>query len=204
MSQEVIDKVFEPYFTTKGSGKGTGLGLAVVHGIVKNYGGYISVYSEVDQGTTFQVYLPVYDGSIEIESASRDNEQLEGGSESIMYVDDEENNVAIVKEILTKYGYQVDIFTNGVQAWQEIQRQPDKVDLVITDMTMPFMTGMELVSKVREIRPDIPVILCTGYNENVTHEKVKDLRLNGFIQKPITIIELLKSTRRALDNDTAT
>jgi len=199
MNQKTIEKIFEPYFTTKESGGGTGLGLAVVHGIVKEHGGHITVYSKPNQGTTFHVYLPAIKAEAKTEKITSSADFLVGGTEHIMFIDDEESNSALAKEILTKYGYQVDIFTNGVQAWQEFQKQPDKYDLVITDMTMPSMTGTELAQKIIGIRPRLPIILCTGYSEITNREKSLAMGISEYMQKPMTMSTLLKSVRQTLD-----
>jgi len=199
INQEIMDKIFEPYFTTNESGGGTGLGLAVVHGIVKGHNGYISVYSKPNQGTTFHVYLPASEEDAKAEEMLSEADQLTGGTEHIMFIDDEENNATVAKEILTRYGYQVDIFTNGVEAWQQIQKQPDKYDLVITDMTMPFMTGTELAQKIIEIRPRLPIILCTGYSEMINREKSLAMGISEYMKKPMSMSELVKSVRQTLD-----
>ena len=200
MDKATKDRIFEPYFTTKESGGGVGLGLAVVHGIVKDHNGYIIVYSEPGQGTTFHVYLPVSEADAETEeTVATDTESLIGGSEHLMFIDDEDSIVTLVKEVLTRYGYQVDIFTNGVQALQEFKRQPNKYDLVITDMTMPSMTGAELAQQIIEIQPGLPIILCTGFNEMINREKSMAIGISEYIMKPMTMNMLLKSVRQTLD-----
>jgi len=199
MNQETKDKIFDPYFTTKEHGGGTGLGLAVVHGIVKGHNGHITVYSEPSQGTTFHVYLPLSEEDAITVKIISETEHLAGGSEHIMFVDDEEKNASVAKEILSKQGYQVDIFTNGVQAWQEFQKQPDGYDLVITDMTMPFMDGAELAQKILEIRPSLPIILCTGYSEMINREKSLAMGISEYLQKPMAMSMLAKSVRQTLD-----
>lgn len=197
--KEDIDRIFEPYFTTKEYGDGIGLGLAVVHGIIKDHHGYIKVYSEPGKGATFHIYLPVSETDAEMGDTPPEVEPVKGGNEHLMLVDDEDENITLIKEILTKYGYTVDVFTNGVQAWQEFQKQPDKYDLIITDMTMPFMTGAELAQKIIGVRPKVPVILFTGYSEMINRGKSMAIGIKEFIQKPMVMNQLLKSVRQVLD-----
>ena len=199
MDKETQERIFEPYFSTKEYGDGVGLGLAVVHGIVKAHDGQIVVYSEKDRGTTFKVFLPACETDAKTEEVPAETETLQGGNEHLMFVDDEEGNNILVREILTKYGYTVDIFTNGVQAWQEFQKQPDTYGLIITDMAMPFMTGAELAQKIIGLRPQLPVILCTGYSEIINREKSMAMGIREYIQKPMTMNHLLRIVRQILD-----
>jgi len=195
----VIKKIFDPYFTTKEVGEGTGLGLAVVHGIVKRHNGHISLYSESGQGTTFHVYLPL----VEVESDDllilAEEKPAIGGTERIIIVDDEDAIVKYVQTTLELHGYTITSYTNGLQALQEFSRRPHDFDLVITDMTMPFMTGAELSQKLIEIRPDIQIILCSGYSELINKEKAGAMGIAKYLEKPIIIDTLLKTIRNVLD-----
>jgi PAS domain S-box-containing protein len=198
MDEETKNKIFEPYFTTKEPGKGTGLGLAVVHGIVKSHHGSITLYSEPGQGTTFHVYLPKVLTDEQALVSKEDKEELKGGDESIMLVDDEKDIVTFAKDALEKFGYKVKPFSNAVQAFQEFKMQPDLFDIVITDMTMPYMTGTELAQKLIEIKPDIPIILCTGYSELVHKEKAYAMGIAGYLEKPVIIEDLIRIVRNTL------
>ena len=199
MEKETVEKIFDPYFTTKEKGEGTGLGLAVVHGIVKSYGGHINVYSEPGEGTTFHVYLPeVHDEPGEYRPVT-EKEPLKGGKERIMVVDDEQAIIHIAEQALTSQGYTVTTFPDGVQALQEFKKDPDQYDLVITDMAMPYMNGTELAQKLMEIRPTIPIILSTGYSEMINKEQAEAMGIKEFVQKPVILDNLFRATRKVLD-----
>jgi CheY-like chemotaxis protein len=198
MEHAVMERVFHPYFTTKGPGGGTGMGLAVVHGIVKGYGGDITVYSEREKGTTFHVYLPRIDtGTLEPKTIFKD--LVQKGNERILFVDDEAQIVRMVQQMLERLGYHVTARTSSVEALEAFRAQPDKFDLVITDLTMPNMTGTELTPKLVEIRPDIPIILCTGFSEVIAEEKAKAIGIREYLMKPVVQSEIAKSIRRVLD-----
>jgi signal transduction histidine kinase/ActR/RegA family two-component response regulator len=197
MEPAILDRIFEPYYTTKEPGKGTGLGLSVIHGIVKNHGGFITVESTPGKGSSFHVHLPT------LEDAEADLEEAAsaakcGGSERILLVDDEPQIVAVVKQLLEKLGYRVTAQTNSAEALEAFARQPDQFDLVITDMTMPNMTGDLLARSIWDIRSGIPVILCTGYNEMMTEDKAIAMGIRKFILKPIDKDELAMAIRSAL------
>jgi CheY-like chemotaxis protein len=198
MEQSIIDRIFDPYFTTKEEGKGTGLGLAVVHGIVKSHGGQISVYSEPGKGTEFQVCLPVIKKKEETSKVETDA-PIQKGDERILLVDDQDMIVQIEKQMLERLGYYVTARASSTDALETFQMQPDKFDLVITDLTMPNMTGDKLAQKLMAIRPDIPVILCTGFSEKMSKEKVKSLRIKGFLMKPVVMKDLSGMIRKVLD-----
>jgi CheY-like chemotaxis protein len=200
MDEETIGKIFEPYYTTKDLGEGTGLGLAVVHGVVESNGGYIKVCSEVDQGTTFQVYLPVCEGECELSAEHPQKTPLLGGNETIMLVDDESLILDSMKKFLERHGYAVDTFTNGVQACQEFQQQPQKYDLVITDMTMPSMTGIQLSHKLIEAQADIPIILCTGHSELTNGKESLAMGIKEYLEKPVDFQMLTRTIRKLLDS----
>jgi CheY-like chemotaxis protein len=200
MDQSVMSRIFEPYFTTKESGKGTGLGLAVVHGIVKSYKGDIRVYSEPGKGTAFHVYLPVLKSQVEAEEIDA-AVIIQTGTERILLVDDEEPIVRLEKQMLERLGYQVAARTSSIEALEAFRAAPDKFDLVITDMTMPNMTGVQLSQKLLEIRPDIPIIICTGFSTKINDEKAKEFGIRGFVMKPVVMSELIKKIREVLDQD---
>ncbi|MEE8431932.1 MAG: PAS domain-containing protein, partial [Candidatus Desulfatibia sp.] len=198
MDQSVISRIFEPYFTTKENGKGTGLGLAVVHGIVKSYKGDIRVYSEPGKGTAFHVYLPAIKSQVETEEADAAATVLKG-TERILLVDDEETIVRMETQMLERLGYDVTERTSSIEALEAFRAAPDKFDLVITDMTMPNMTGVQLSQKLLEIRPDIPIIICTGFSTKIDDEKAKVAGIRGYVMKPVVMRELAKKIREVLD-----
>ncbi len=200
MDEDTKNKIFEPYFTTKEPGEGTGLGLAVVHGIVKSHNGIITLYSEPEQGTTFHVYLPTVMTEEAVMVPTQDKKPLKGGDERIMLVDDEMNIVTFTKDALEKFGYHVTPFTNAVQAFQDFERHPDRYDIVITDMTMPYMTGTELAKKLIEIRSDVPIILCTGYSELVHREKAYAMGITEYLEKPVIMENMIRTVRRVLSS----
>ena len=199
MDEKTKTKIFEPYFTTKKQGEGTGLGLAVVHGIVKSHGGSIDVWSDSGQGSTFYVYLPVYENEVENVITKQQEIILRGNNETILMVDDEPEIVDIIGAHLKSHGYRVYEFTNAVEAFQEFQQQPKKYDLVLTDMTMPFMTGSALAQKMMDIRPDLPIILLTGHSDLVNREKAMAMGINTYLEKPINKKMLLSAVSRLLD-----
>ena len=195
---EIRERIFEPYFTTKAERKGTGLGLAVVHGIVQAHRGHITVYSEPGMGATFHVYLP----RIETEAtaaATEPEEKIPRGTERILLVDDEETICRMEYAMLSAMGYQVTALSSSMDSLEVFRRQPDNFDLVITDMTMPNMTGSELAQRIMALRADVPIILCTGFSELINEEKAKALGLRGFIMKPVDMLNLAKTVRRVLD-----
>ena len=200
MTPEVRARIFDPYFTTKEKGVGTGLGLAVVHGIVKAYGGTIRAYSEPGKGTTFHVYLPRIKEAEEPAEDVSSPGVIPAGQERILYVDDEPALVGIAKQILERLGYQVTTRTSSLEALELFKAKPDRFDLVITDMTMPNMTGDKLSRELMQIRPDIPVIICTGYSERISEEKVKVMGIRAFAMKPLIMADLAKTVRNVLDN----
>ncbi len=197
IAPEIIDSIFEPYFTTKDSTEGTGMGLALVHGIVESYGGKITVDSALAKGTTFSIYLPVT--KERKERGSYKPEETTSGNERILFVDDEAIITDVNSQILERLGYSVTTRTSSVEAWELFRSQPDNFDLVITDMTMPNMRGDELAAKLMSIRPDIPVILCTGFSKNISDEIAKEIGIKAFAYKPIVMADLAKTVRDVLD-----
>jgi PAS domain S-box-containing protein len=199
MTKEVQDRIFEPYYTTKGKGDGTGLGMAVVHGIVTHLHGDISVYSDPGMGTTFKIYLPVVESQTE-ETQDDLVSSLPSGNERILVVDDEVNIVELSSKMLEGLGYEVTAFTNSMDALHEFQKEPDNFDLIITDMTMPNLTGAELSKQILTIQPDFPIILSTGFSEVINEEKAKSLGIRDFIMKPVVRSNLAMSVRKVLDS----
>ncbi|MCM2286198.1 MAG: ATP-binding protein [Desulfobacula sp.] len=198
MNQETIGRIFDPFFTTKEKGKGTGMGLAVVHGIVKSMNGAIQVHSEPGRGTEFNVYLPVV-GKIAENRPSLIKESLPKGSERILLVDDEEAIAAMEKQILERLGYHVIACTGSIEALELFRTNPDQYDLVITDMSMPKMPGDKLAVELIGIRPDISILVCTGFSETLTPEKIESIGIKGLLMKPIIIKDLAKKLRELFE-----
>ena len=199
MGQDVLARIFDPYFTTKGEGKGTGLGLAVTHGIVKSISGDIHVESEPGKGTVFYVYLPLIKETF-VSEKTRMSGMLPTGAENILLVDDEKMIVSMEKQMIESLGYNVTAETSSIEALEVFSAQPDKFDLVITDMTMPDMTGDKLAGELMKIRPGIPVIICTGFSKKITKEKANVLGIKGFIMKPVLMKNLAVMIRKAIDD----
>ncbi len=199
MEPKIWEKIFEPYFTTKKLGEGTGMGLAVVHGIVKSHHGHITVYSEPEKGTSFHVYLPLTEQPAIPLPDKTAPQELRGTGERVLFVDDEEQIRGVVEAILSKNGYRVTTLPDGVQAWEAFQKEPDQFALVITDMTMPAMTGAELAQKILALRPQTPVILCTGQSELINGEKAMAMGCCDFLNKPVLTDALLGAVRKALN-----
>lgn len=196
---EIIKKIFDPYFTTKPVGKGTGLGLAIVSGIVEEHGGHMEVYSEPDQGASFHIFLPVIQEQAVSGKSEIPERIIEGGSETIMIVDDEDDILESACEILENLGYQTKAFQDSSSAFAEFQAHPDRFDLVVTDMTMPSMNGLDLSKKIFEIRPDQDIFLCTGFSEEINKEKALDIGVAKYFEKPLAIDEFLIEVRDTLD-----
>jgi len=197
MDEATRKKIFEPFFTTKEMGRGTGLGLASVYGIIKNHGGFINVYSEKGEGTTFNIYLPQSDKEVRQEPLI--NEKLFKGSEAILLVDDEEMIIEVGEAMLTRLGYQVTVAKGGEQAVEVIKEKGNEIDLVIIDMIMPGMDGGQTFDRIMEIQPNLPVILSSGYAINGKANEILQRGCDGFIQKPFNISELSRKIREVLD-----
>jgi CheY-like chemotaxis protein len=197
IEKDVLARVFDPYFTTRPTGKGTGLGLAVVHGIVKSYRGDIRIYSEPGKGTECRVYLPVIERTAEpkIEEAI---EPICGGTERILVVDDEEVIVRMEQMLLERLGYQVTARTASIEALEAFKANPGRFDLIVTDMTMPNMTGIGLAREVKKIK-NIPVIVCTGFSEQINEENFKALGIDGYVLKPLIRRDIAETIRKVLD-----
>jgi len=198
MNKELTQKIFNPFFTTKAVGKGTGMGLSVVHGIVAGMGGAVRVYSEPGKGTQFYVYFPVEKNSF-VKHSVQTHEAIQGGIERILLVDDEDAIIIMEKLMLERLGYQVTSRTSSIEALEAFRDRPDKFNLVITDMAMPNMSGDKLSAELTKIRPDIPVLLCTGFSETMSEEKAASLGIKGFLLKPIVMKDLAQKIREVLD-----
>lgn len=197
ISPDIMDKIFEPYFTTKEQGKGTGLGLSVLHGIVKSYSGAVDVQSEPDKGTRINIYLPMTSKSQALEEVKSASIQL--GSENILFVDDEASIVKLGVRLLERLGYKVVGKTSSIEAVELFKSNPDQFDLVITDMTMPILVGTELAKQILKIRQDIPILICTGFSEQVDEKTANAMGVKGYINKPILAQELSRKVRELLD-----
>lgn len=195
-----LEKIFEPYFSTKPQEKGTGLGLSVSYGIIKNAGGSITAGIAPGGGACFDVYLPIVDGDTTISKESADYfSPLPTGSERILLVEDEHRIAELEKQMIENLGYQVSPRTSSIEALEAFRYNPGRFDLVITDQTMPNMTGMELAKEILSIRPDIPVIICTGFSEKVTMDKIQSIGIKAILTKPIPKSDMALTIRSALD-----
>lgn len=192
-------RIFEPYFTTKTKDEGTGLGLSIAHGIVKSHGGRISVYSEPGQGSTFHVYWPTLE-TFGTKSIAESAEPLPLGNERVILIDDEEATLKVEAVILENLGYSVLSFADPLEALQCIKKNPDLFDLVITDMTMPRMTGVDVFQSIMTMRIDLPVILCSGFSEIINESKAREMGIKALVMKPIIISEFSKLLRSVLDS----
>jgi signal transduction histidine kinase len=193
----IIDRIFEPYFTSKDVGEGSGMGLAMVKGIIESYRGHIEVKSEPGVKTSFVIRLPVVaEENLEVANSLED---APPGTEHILLVDDEPPIARIGRRLLENLGYSVVMRTSSYEALELFKEKPDAFDLIITDMTMPYMTGDKLSIEIRKIRRDIPIILCTGYSNRIDEEGTKEIDINAFIYKPFTRHDLAKTVRDVLD-----
>ncbi len=198
MDSNTMAKIFDPFFTTKAIGEGTGLGLAVVHGIVTNLGGQVTVSSEPGKGSEFQLYFPVAD--MEETVKQEPSSSVLGGNERILVVEDEVELAEMLQRMLTGLGYDAISFTDSVEALQEFTENAEAYDMVITDMTMPSINGAELARKMFTMNPAIPIILCTGFSEIIDEEKAKAMGIREYIMKPVRKSELAKIMRTVLEN----
>ena len=197
ISPEIMEKIYHPYFTTKEKGKGTGLGLSVVHGIVRSYGGAVDVVSEPGKGSSFNVYIPtIRKHNLPVEQP---DVVLPVGSERILLVDDEPALTDVSLKMLEMMGYHVTAVNDSLEALEIFHNTPQDFDLVISDMTMPKMAGNKLAANLLEIRPDLPVILCTGYSDNISEEKAVEIGVKALVFKPLTKKDLAKIVREVLD-----
>lgn len=197
MESPILERIFDPFFTTKKPGEGTGMGLAVVHGIVSAHGGTIIVESKPGMGSTFYTYFPRIDNPIVMEK-KQDEEPLEG-QERILFVDDEESVCKLGKRVLSQWGYSVEVCQNALSALAVFTQNPDRFDLVVTDQAMPKMSGEVLARWVKELRPDIPVILFTGFSGDFSSEELSRLGIDEIVMKPIVARDLARRIRKVLD-----
>jgi len=197
IAPEHFGRIFEPFFTTKEVGKGSGMGLAVVHGIMRSHSGGITVESRIGQGTTLSVYFPADEAATcpELQEESA----LPGGTETVLLVDDEEDLVLMVRDVLLGLGYSVHAVTSSLEALELFRREPARHDVVITDMAMPRMMGDTLAEEIMRIRPDIPIILCTGFSERIDEERANRMGIQALMQKPLAMRDLATTLRRLLD-----
>jgi CheY-like chemotaxis protein len=200
MSPDVLPRIFEPFFTTKDVGQGTGMGLSVVHGIVKSHGGAVTVRSVEGEGSLFTVYLPVCDPQYKDPASFSDSIPSAKGKGKVLLIDDEEIILSSVQRVLKMSGYRVIALKDSLDALKLFEKKPGEFDLVITDQTMPGITGIELSKKLLDIRPDVPVILCTGYNDAICGDEAKSIGIRELLLKPAGTSELKSVVRRALEN----
>ncbi len=203
MSEDVLRRVFDPFFTTKGPGEGTGMGLAVVHGIVQSHRGALSVESELGKGTTFRILFPRCEALFQENPRRDQSEVIEGGSESILVVDDEQALLESVKQMLTLLGYNVTVSATGEEAYRLFKKNPSGFDLLLTDQTMPGLTGVELAQLFFSVREDLPVILCSGYSNAMELERHPGHAIKVFLSKPVLMEDLSSAVRRALNKESA-
>ncbi len=200
IKESVAGKIFDPFFTTKKEGKGTGMGLSVVHGIVKKMSGEIRFESKPCHGTKFCIYMPIIKKFYEEPDISMDT-LIKKGNEKILLVDDEEDIVTMEKQMLEHFGYQVAEHTDSMEALEIFRKTPDNFDLIITDMSMPGMSGDKFAAELVKIKPGIPILLCTGYSESISEEDAKALGIKGFLMKPIVMKKLADKIREVLDKN---
>ncbi len=199
IDEEVKRKIFDPFFTTKENGRGTGMGLAVVHGIATGMGGAVQAYSEPGKGSVFHVYLPIKKKVVK-QSKEIIQDTIKTGSEHILLVDDEEDIITMEKEMLERLGYNVTQCTSSIKAVKIFEADPDNFDLVITDMAMPGLSGDKLSAELIKIRPGIPIIMCTGFSQIMSERQAMALGIKGFLMKPIIMKDLSWKIRDILDN----
>jgi len=199
MSEDVKQHVFEPFYTTKDSGKGTGLGLSVAHGIVKNHGGHIEIFSNEGKGTSVEIFLLI---SVEVDDSPDDDEieTIRRGMETLMLVDDEPAVLRTAQKLLKREGYKTHAFTKGREAVEFFRNHHSEIAAVVLDMIMPDMDGNEVFAELKKIRPDIKVIVASGYSTDGKVRAILNEGIYGFLQKPFKITELCKTIRNALDS----
>lgn len=203
MDAATLDRIFEPFFTTKETGKGTGLGLATVYGIVRQHGGFLHVYSELNVGTPFRVYLPVTSSSVKLEVLAEDTGPIRGGWETILIAEDPEGLRQLARETLSNLGYDVVLACDGEQAIREFQQHGDRIDLLLFDGVMPKINGPEAYARITAERPEVPAIFATGYSADIALlHKVQEQGLT-VMQKPYVPRDLARRVGETLDRHPA-
>jgi CheY-like chemotaxis protein len=200
MDEVTLARIFDPFFTTKPVGEGTGLGLSVVHGIMESHGGTITVYSEPETGTVFHLYFPIAEGGASVEQPAAPG-LLPSRHAHVLFIDDEEDITAIGGEMLARLGYEVTTLTDPAEALQTFQARPQDFEVVVTDMAMPGMSGLELARMIRDVRPAVPVILCSGLLSDEALASAQRLGLRGKLDKPYTTLDLARALHDALTDD---
>ncbi len=198
IAKEMQHRIFDPFYTTKGVLEGTGMGLSIVLGIVKSHGGFIQVTSEPGEGATFSIYFPAV-ADIQEKITAEGTEEYPQRNERILFVDDEEMLAELGGDMLRRLGYDVTVRSNSNEAMETFQSNPEAFDVVITDQTMPDMSGSELSIELLKIRPDIPIILCTGYSKKITKEKALRLGIRKYLTKPYETKELARFVHELLE-----
>ena len=201
MSAEILERIFDPYFTTKAQGEGTGMGLSLVQGIVRSLNGVISIDSAVGKGSTFDIYLPVLEKTDSV--FHQDRKSVVGGREHILFVDDELVLTQMMSQMLSKMGYHVTPHNSPIEALEQFRHAPERFDLVISDVTMPDMDGPDMAREMIKIRPDLPIVLCTGYSANINEKTASNIGVRDLLHKPLVRHELSTTIRRVLDNRSA-
>jgi len=196
-----MERIFDPFFSTKKKGEGTGMGLSVVHGIVKSHGGAITVDSTPGQGSVFKLYFPAIESELNPQNESAN--LMFTGTEHILFVDDEPFQADIAKKMLTRLGYRLTTYTSSIEALDAFRQAPAKFDLVITDMTMPRMPGDVLARKLIAIRPNVPIIVCTGYSERINPDAAQKIGIRELVMKPVVLKDLAGIIRQVLDKGIA-
>ncbi|RDG31379.1 PAS domain S-box protein [Oceanispirochaeta sp. M1] len=199
IDEKIIDKIFDPFFTTKVKERGTGMGLSVVHGIINSMDGFVKVKSELGAGSKFKIYFPIREDLAIIKSHLPEEKEYRGGHESILLVDDVPEILEMEEIMLSRLGYKITVSLNGQEALDIFKNNPDSFDIIITDQTMPVLSGDKLISEVKLIRPEIPVILCSGNNQVISDSMMKDLAVSSYLDKPILIKDIADAIRKALD-----
>ncbi len=202
IEESILDRIFEPFFTTKETGQGTGMGLAVVHGIVKAHCGSIEVQNRAGRGCTFYVYLPLFESEAE-KSDPPETIRIIAGTGHILFVDDEESIADLGRQMLERLGYKVTACTSSRQALETFKIDPTQFDIVISDQTMPQMTGLRLAGELMSIKPNIPIIICTGYSTDISPEKAQEFGVRHVIMKPYAFCEVAALIRKVIDDKSA-
>ena len=200
MTRDVLDRIFDPYFTTKPDGEGTGMGLSVVHGIVKGHGGHIMVESKPGKGSTFKIFFPKHQDKVPQNDLLNNSAPLHGGNESILIVDDEKTVTDVIQQMLIDLGYHATSYNSSLEALEFFRSSPYSFDLVISDMTMPKMTGAKLINEIHRVRPDIPVIMTTGNRNKINHEQTDSPGKRFLLLKPTSLKDLARAVRDLLDH----